>query len=119
MKRAPFRAKRSRIYSSNPAPGSGSLPRGQRTPTSPQHGHLKRLDIVTLCPAMFVGRMSESLLGRARERKMLEIRIHNLRDWSGDKRHRTIDDRPYGGGPGMVIQAEPIYQALKALQAGG
>ncbi len=61
--------------------------------------------------------MSESLLGRARERGMIDIRIHNLRDWSADERHRKVDDRPYGGGPGMVIQAEPIYKALKAIQA--
>jgi tRNA (guanine37-N1)-methyltransferase len=80
---------------------------------------LKRLDIVTLFPAMFDGPMSESLLGRARERKVIDIRVHNLRDWSSDKRHRKIDDRPYGGGPGMVIQVEPIFKALKAIQANG
>jgi tRNA (guanine37-N1)-methyltransferase len=68
---------------------------------------------------MFVGPMSESLLGRAQERRVIEIRIHNLRDWSSDKRHRKIDDRPYGGGPGMVIQAEPISKALKAIAASG
>ena len=68
---------------------------------------------------MFVGPMSESLLGRARKRRVVDVRIHNLRDWSEYKRHRTIDDRPYGGGPGMVIQAEPIFRALQALQADG
>jgi tRNA (guanine37-N1)-methyltransferase len=68
---------------------------------------------------MFDGPMSESLLGRARKRKVLEIQIHNLRDWTDDQRHRKIDDRSYGGGPGMVIQAEPIYKALKAIQASG
>ncbi len=68
---------------------------------------------------MFDGPMSESLLGRARKRGLVEVRVHNLRDWSGDLRHHAVDDRPYGGGPGMVIQAEPIYQALKALGAGG
>lgn len=68
---------------------------------------------------MFAGPMSESLLGRARERKVLEVRIHNLRDWSADDRHRTVDDRPYGGGPGMVIQAEPVFEALQAIKAGG
>jgi len=63
--------------------------------------------------------MSESLLGRARERQVIDVRIHNLRDWSADNRHRTVDDRSYGGGPGMVIQAEPIYKALKAIGADG
>src|SRR5882672_10866844 len=119
MQRALFRARRSGICSSHPAPGSGSPPRGQRTQTSPQHEHLKRLDIVTLFPAMFVGPMSESLLGRAQVSGVIEIRIHNLRDWSEDKRHRKIDDRAFGGGPGMVIQAEPIFKALKSLQASG
>src|SRR5882724_11612438 len=113
MKRAPFRAKPSKIYSWNRAPGNGSPPN-----TSPKNERLKRLDIVTLFPAMFDGPMSESLLGRARKRALIEIRIHNLRDWAVD-RHRTVDDRPYGGGPGMVIQGEPIFQALKAIQADG
>jgi tRNA (guanine37-N1)-methyltransferase len=63
--------------------------------------------------------MSESLLGRARKRRVIAVRIHNLRDWSAGDRHRTVDDRPYGGGPGMVLQAEPIFQALKALKAQG
>ena len=63
--------------------------------------------------------MSASLLGRARDRGIIKVRIHNLRDWSAQDRHRTVDDRPYGGGPGMVIQAEPIYKALKALQKEG
>jgi tRNA (guanine37-N1)-methyltransferase len=80
---------------------------------------LKRLDIVTLFPAMFDGPMSESLLGRAGKRGIIDIRIHNLRDWSPEERHRKIDDRPYGGGPGMVIQAEPISKALRAIKTLG
>lgn len=68
---------------------------------------------------MFEGPMSESLLGRAGERGIVKIRIHNLREWSGDQRHHAVDDRPFGGGPGMVLQVEPIYQALKALRADG
>ena len=78
-----------------------------------------RLEVLTLFPAMFEGPMSESLLGRARDRGVIDVRIHNLRDWSGDVRHRKVDDRPYGGGPGMVLQAEPIFKALKAVQAQG
>src|ERR1019366_7156544 len=99
MTRARFPARRSKTCSSLPVPGSGSPPK-----TSAKSLPLKRLDVVTLFPAMFEGPMSESLLGRARERRVLDVRIHNLRDWSADERHRTVDDRPYGGGPGMVIQ---------------
>src|SRR5262249_51154778 len=71
-----------------------------------------------LFPAMFEGPLSESLLGRARERGVVTVEIHNLRDWSED-RHRKVDDRPFGGGPGMVIQVEPISKALKAVAASG
>src|SRR3954452_25267339 len=99
MEKARFPAKRSKTYSLHPEPGSGSPPNR----TSPKHEHLKRLDIVTLFPAMFEGPMSESLLGRARERGIVDVRIHNLRDWSAEDRRRTVDDRPFGGGPGMVI----------------
>ncbi len=63
--------------------------------------------------------MTESLLGRARARGLVDLRVHNLRDWAADERHRTVDDRPYGGGPGMVIQAEPIFKALKAIRTEG
>lgn len=64
---------------------------------------------------MFDGPLSESLLGRARKANVIDVRVHNLRDWSDDARHRKVDDRPFGGGAGMVIRAEPIYRALKAL----
>lgn len=63
--------------------------------------------------------MSESLLGRARNNGLIDLRIHQLRDWAKQDRHRTVDDRPYGGGPGMVIQAEPIYQAFESIRASG
>ena len=61
--------------------------------------------------------MSESLLGRARERSVIDLRIHNLRDWSQDERHRKVDDRPYGGGPGMVLKVEPLRSALRRATA--
>lgn len=77
---------------------------------------LRRLDIITLFPGMFEGPLTQSLLGRARERGLVDVRIHNLRDFSLDARHRTVDDRPYGGGAGMVLQAEPIYRALKRIR---
>ena len=63
--------------------------------------------------------MTESLLGRARQRGVVDVQIHNLRDWSEDLRHRKVDDRPFGGGPGMVLQAQPIFKALTALRAQG
>jgi len=77
---------------------------------------LKRVDFLTLFPAMLEGPMSASLIGKARERGLIDVRVHNLRDWSTDEKHRKVDDRPYGGGPGMVIQAEPVYRALKAIR---
>src|SRR5437763_11698731 len=72
-------------------------------------------DVLTLFPSMFEGPLTESLLGRAQKAGILKIRIHNLRDWSDDKRHAKVDDRPFGGGAGMVIQAEPLYRALRFL----
>src|ERR1043165_3437589 len=77
---------------------------------------LRRLDIITLFPGMFEGPLTQSLLGRAQERGLIDLRIHNLRDFSLDSRHRTVDDRPYGGGAGMVLQAEPIYRALQQIR---
>lgn len=64
---------------------------------------------------MFSGPLSESLLGRAQRENLIEVGIHNLRDWSDDVRHKKVDDRPFGGGAGMVIRPEPIYLAVKAL----
>lgn len=68
---------------------------------------------------MFQGPLTESLLGRAREKAQIDVRIHNLRDYTDDVRHKKVDDRPYGGGAGMVIRAEPIYRALKSLKHAG
>lgn len=77
---------------------------------------LKRLDIITLFPKMFEGPLTESLLGKARDRGLIDLRLHDLRQFSTDAKHHTVDDRPYGGGPGMVLQAEPIYRALEAVR---
>ena len=75
-----------------------------------------RIDILTLFPAMFAGPLDESILKRARQGGILDLRIHDLRDWTHD-RHRTVDDTPYGGGPGMVLKPEPIFEAVEALKA--
>lgn len=77
-----------------------------------------RIDVLTLFPAMLDGFLSESMLGRAREAKLLEISVHNTRDWATDK-HKTTDDRPFGGGAGMVMKCEPIFAAIEQLQTPG
>ncbi|MBI2624086.1 tRNA (guanosine(37)-N1)-methyltransferase TrmD [Candidatus Parcubacteria bacterium] len=71
-----------------------------------------RFDIVTIFPHILDSYLSESILKRAREKKLLDIRIHNLRGYTTDK-HKTVDDRPYGGGPGMVMQIEPVAKAVQ------
>lgn len=73
-----------------------------------------KIDVLTLFPAMFAGPLDESILMRAREAGQLELRIHNLRDWTHD-RHRTVDDKPFGGGPGMLLKPEPIFEAVESL----
>ena len=77
-----------------------------------------RIDVLTLFPAMLDGFLSESMLGRAREAKLLEISVHNTRDWATDK-HKTTDDRPFGGGAGMVMKCEPIFDSIEQLQTPG
>lgn len=77
-----------------------------------------RIDVLTLFPAMLDGFFSESMLGRAREAKLLEINVRNTRDWATDK-HKTTDDRPFGGGAGMVMKCEPIFAAMEELQTPG
>jgi len=73
-----------------------------------------KVDVITLFPAMFAGPLDESIISRARGSGRLELAIHDLRGWTHD-RHRTVDDEPYGGGPGMVIKPEPIFEAIEAL----
>lgn len=77
-----------------------------------------RIDVVTLFPAMLDGFLAESMLGRARAAGLLEVNVRHLRDWATDK-HRTTDDRPFGGGAGMVLKCEPVFAALEALQTPG
>jgi tRNA (guanine37-N1)-methyltransferase len=71
-----------------------------------------RINILTLFPEMFAGPLDESIIKRARERGLVDIRIHNIRDHSHDK-HRTADDRPFGGGPGMVLKPESIFECFE------
>lgn len=73
-----------------------------------------RFDLLTIFPGMFDAYLNESILKRAQKNKKVSFRFHDLRDFTADK-HRTVDDRPYGGGVGMVMKVEPIYRALKAL----
>lgn len=75
-----------------------------------------RIDVLTLFPAMFAGPLDESIVKRARNAGLLDLRIHNLRDYAHD-RHKTVDDRPFGGGPGMLLKPEPIFEAVEALAA--
>jgi tRNA (guanine37-N1)-methyltransferase len=77
-----------------------------------------RIDVLTLFPAMFGGPFDESIVARARAAGLLDLRIHNLRDWSTD-RHRTVDDYPYGGGAGMVLKPEPVVAAVESLRGTG
>jgi tRNA (guanine37-N1)-methyltransferase len=73
-----------------------------------------KIDVLTLFPAMFAGPLDESIVMRARRAGLLDLNIHNLRDYAHD-RHKTVDDRPFGGGPGMLLKPEPIFEAVEAL----
>jgi tRNA (guanine37-N1)-methyltransferase len=74
-----------------------------------------KIDVLTLFPAMFAGPLDESIVQRARKKGLLDLKIHNLRDWAHD-RHKTVDDRPFGGGPGMLLKPEPLFEAIESLQ---
>lgn len=77
-----------------------------------------RFDVLTLFPEMFQSPLEASILGKARRNGLLEISVHDLRDFAED-RHRTADDYPYGGGAGMVLMAEPIFKAMETLVPNG
>ncbi|GKT07935.1 tRNA (guanine-N(1)-)-methyltransferase [Desulforhabdus sp. TSK] len=72
-------------------------------------------DILTLFPAMFAAPMGQSILGKAQARGLVEVRVHNIRDYATDK-HQMTDDRPFGGGEGMVMKPEPLVSAIESLQ---
>ena len=75
-----------------------------------------RIDIVTLFPDLAMAPLSDSIINRAREAGVVEIHVHQLRNWSEDK-HRRVDATPYGGGPGMVLRPEPLVAAVESLQS--
>jgi len=74
-----------------------------------------QFDIITIFPHIFDSYFKESLIKKALDKKLLKINVHNLRDYSSDKRKR-VDDRPYGGGLGMVMMVEPVFRALKKIK---
>lgn len=75
-----------------------------------------KIDVLTLFPGMFTGPLDESIVHRARQQGRLNLRVINLRDYTHD-RHRTVDDRPFGGGPGMLLKPEPIFEAVEDLRS--
>jgi tRNA (guanine37-N1)-methyltransferase len=76
-----------------------------------------RFDVLTLFPEMFPGYLGQSLLKRAIDNELVDVRLHNIRDWAAG-RHRVVDDRPYGGGPGMILKVEPVVECVEAVRAG-
>ena len=75
-----------------------------------------KFDILTLFPGMFSGPFDESIIKRAHEKQLIDISLHNIRDWATDK-HQTADDAPYGGGAGMVMKAEPLSACIESVKA--
>src|SRR5260370_40302542 len=75
-----------------------------------------RFDVLTLFPDLFQGYFTQSLLKLALERGIVEIHLWNIRDWAKGK-HKSVDDRPFGGGPGMVIMPEPVFDAVEGVRA--
>lgn len=76
---------------------------------------MKRFDVITIFPEMLKPFLGESILKRAQEKKKVEVFIHDLRDYTKDK-HKKVDDRPFGGGPGMVMMAQPFFDAIKKIK---
>ncbi len=77
-----------------------------------------RVDLLTLFPGMFPGYLEQSLLNKARTRGLVDVRVHDIRQWSRDKHHK-VDDRPFGGGPGMVLRVEPVVESVEAIRQQG
>ena len=77
-----------------------------------------RFHVLTLFPAMFGSYLGEGILARAQDREVVSVNLHDIRDYTHD-RHRTVDDYPYGGGPGMVMKPAPLFEAVEAIRASG
>ncbi len=77
-----------------------------------------RFDVLSLFPEMFAGYLSQSLLKKGIDRGLIAVELHNVRDWARDK-HRTVDDRPFGGGPGMVMKVDTVVECVEAVQGFG
>lgn len=75
-----------------------------------------RFDVLTLFPGMFPSYLSQSLLKLAIDRGLIDVQLHNIRDWAHDK-HHSVDDRPYGGGPGMVLKVEPVVECAEEIRS--
>src|SRR5258708_5871833 len=73
-----------------------------------------QFDIVTIFPDFFAGPLDYGIVRRAREAQLVDVRVHDLREYTHD-RHRTVDDRPFGGGEGMVLKPEPLFEAVESL----
>jgi tRNA (guanine37-N1)-methyltransferase len=76
-----------------------------------------KFDIITIFPEFFAGPLDHGIVRRAREARIIEVGVHDLRNWTSDK-HRTVDDRPFGGGEGMVMKPEPIFSAVESTLGG-
>ena len=74
-----------------------------------------RFDVLTLFPAIFDGYLGQSLLKKAIDARLVDVQLHDIRLWSKDKHHK-VDDRPFGGGPGMILQVEPVVECVEAVQ---
>ncbi len=75
-----------------------------------------RFDIITIFPDMFKGVLGASILKRAQDKKKVVFHVHDLRKYSADKKHRKVDDRPFGGGPGMVMSPQPLFDAVRKIK---
>src|SRR4051812_38098357 len=75
-----------------------------------------RFDILTLFPEIFSGYVGQSLLKKAIDRELTSVHLHDFRAWSKDEKHHKVDDRPFGGGPGMVIMVEPVVECVESVQ---
>ncbi len=73
-----------------------------------------QFDIITIFPHIFDSYFNTSIIARAQKKKFIKIKVHNLRKWTTDK-HKTVDDKPYGGGPGMILKLPPLYRAIRSL----